>query len=305
MSKYNIDGLLPSLAFKSRFGRLETLEGGGDEGNSQPATTSQTTTREIPAWAQPAAQDLLARGTTLSNTPYQTYDGQRIAGMTDNQNTGLNMIQNRAMNGSAEQTAARQNYTDTMNGAYLSPDSNPYLRNTVNQALGDVSGRVNSQFSGNGYGTTAHQETLTRNLTQAANDAYGQNYANERNNQMKGLAVADQMGNIDYNNAQQLIGVGDIQRQESQDVLNNQYSDWLAAQNQPYRQLDVLANSLGAAVNGNGSVQAAGYASNPYTANRYANAVGGALGGYSLGSALGDNGGYGAVAGGLLGYMGG
>ena len=275
-----------------------------DDPPSQPSSTSQTTTREIPAWAQPAAQDLLARGTTLSNTPYQTYGGQRIADMTGLQTQGLNMIQNTALNGSAEQNAARQNYTDTMSGKFLSPDSNPYLRSTVNQALGDVQGRINSQFGGNGYGTTAHQETLTRNLTQAANDAYGQNYANERNNQMKGMAVADQMGNIDYNNAQQLIGVGDIQRQESQDQLNNQYSDWLAAQNQPYRQLDVLANSLGAAVNGQGSVQAAGYASNPYTANRYANAIGGALGGYSLGSALGDNGAYGAAAGGLLGYMG-
>lgn len=278
--------------------------GGGDSQPSTPSTTSQTTTREIPSWAQPAAQDLLARGTALSNTPYETYSGQRIADMTGNQTAGLSMIQNTAMNGSAEQNAARQNYTDTMSGKHLSPDSNPYLRNTVNQALNDVSGKVNSQFGGNGYGTTAHQETLTRNLAQTANDAYGQNYANERNNQMKGMAVADQMGNIDYNNAQQLIGVGDIQRQESQDQLNNQYTDWLAQQNQPYRQLDVLANSLGAAVNGQGSVQAAGYASNPYTANRYANAVGGALGGYSLGSALGDNGGYGALAGGLLGYMG-
>lgn len=255
--------------------------GGGDD-NSQPSTTSSTQTKEIPAWAQPTAQDLLARGTVLSNTPYQTYQGQRIADMTAPQTTGMDMIQNRALNGSPEEAAARQNYTDTMSGKYLSPDSNPYLKGMVNTALNDVQGRVNSQFGGNNYGTTAHQETLQRGLSDAATNAYGQAYTQERDNQIKGQTMATQFGNMDYNNAQQLIGVGDIQRQEAQDVLNNQYADWTAQQNQPYRQLDVLANSLGAAVNGQGSVQAAGYASNPYTANRYASAVGTGLAGYGL-----------------------
>lgn len=262
------------------------MNGGG--GNSAPAATSSTTTREIPTWAQPAAQDLLARGQTLSNTPYQTYQGQRIADMTAPQIQGLQQIQNTALNGSPEQQAARQNYVDTMSGKYLTPDSNPYLKNMVNTAMNDVQTRVNSQFNGNNYGTTAHQETLQRGLSDAALNAYGQAYTQERNNQIKDATLAQQYGNMDYNNAQQLIGVGDIQRQESQDVLNNQYADWVAQQNQPYRQVDVLANALGAAVNGQGSVQAAGYASNPYTANRYASAVGTGLAGYGLLNAATD-----------------
>lgn len=262
--------------------------GGGSKSSSQPSNTTSTTTREIPSWAQPAAQDLLARGQTLSNTPYETYSGQRIADMTSQQTQGLNQIQGRALNGSPEESAARQNYVDTMSGKYLTPDSNPYLKGMVNTAMNDVQTRVNSQFGGNNYGTTAHQETLQRGLSDAATNAYGQAYTAERDNQLKGASLASQFGNIDYNNAQQLIGVGDIQRQESQDRLNNQYSDWLAQQNQPYRQLDVLANSLGAAVNGQGSVQAAGYASSPYTANRYANTIGAGLAGYGLLSGLGN-----------------
>lgn len=258
-------------------------------GSSAPSSTSTVQTREIPKWAQPAAKDLLARGTTLSNTPYQTYDGQRIAEMTDPQIAGMDQIQQRALSGSQEENAARQNYTDTMSGKYLTPDSNPYLKGMVNTALNDVQGRVNSQFGGNNYGTTAHQETLQRGLSDAATNAYGQAYTTERNNQLKDASLSSQYGNIDYNNAQQLIGVGDIQRQESQDVLNNKYADWTASQNQPYRQLDVLANSLGAAVNGQGSVQAAGYASNPYTANRYASAVGTGLAGYGLLNSLGGS----------------
>ncbi len=283
--KYDYFAELDGPQSSMKNGRMILAKG---DSPSAPSTTSSTTTREIPSWAQPAAQDLLARGQSLSNTPYQTYNGQRIANMTDPQNQGLQQIQDRAANGSPEETAARQNYVDTMSGKYLSPDSNPYLKGMVNTALNDVQGRVNSQFGGNNYGTTAHQETLQRGLSDAATNAYGQAYTNERNNQLKDASLSGQYGNIDYNNAQQLIGVGDIQRQESQDQLNNQYSDWLAQQNQPYRQLDVLANSLGAAVNGQGSVQAAGYASNPYTANRYANAVGTGLAGYGLLSGMGN-----------------
>jgi hypothetical protein len=281
----------------------------GDSGSSAPpSTTAQTQTKEIPVWAQDSAIRLLRRGEELSNKPYESYQGQRIAGMDERQTQGLNQIQNRALSGSPEENAARQNYTATMSGNYLSPGSNPYLKATVQQGMDDVSGKINSQFGGSNYGTTAHQETLTRNLGQVANDAYGQNYVNERNNQMKQSALLPQYGNIDYSNAQQLTGVGDIYRQESQDVLNNQYSDWAAGQNQPYRQLDVLGNALGASVNGQGSVQSAGYQSNPYTANRYASAIGGGLAGYGLGSAIGGEGSYGGAVGaglgGLLGYMG-
>lgn len=282
--------------------------GGGSSGGSSspPANTSSTTTREIPSWAQGYAQDLLARGYDLSKKPYESYSGQRIADMTPEQSQGLNMVANRALNGSPEETLSRNQFNDTMSGKYLDPASNPYLSNIVNRTMGDVASKVNSQFGGSNYGTTAHQETLTRNLSDAATNIYGQNYANERTNQMKGLAVAPQFGNLDYANAQQLIGVGDIKRQESQDVLNNQYADWVASQNQPYRQIDVLGNALGAAVNGQGSVQAAGYQSNPYQTNRYANAIGGGLAGYQLANSLsgGEYGGYGALAGGLLGYMG-
>ena len=295
-------------------------------GSSAPANTTQTTTKEVPLWAQQSAVNLLNRGEALSNQPYQSYTGQRIAGMTPQQTTGLNIVQNRALSGSPEEQAARRNFTDTMGGKYLGQGAaynqyadmnNPYLKGMVNQSMNDVSGRVNSQFNGNNYGTTAHQETLTRGLGEAANNAYGQAYnlqaqladananrqqsaySNERNNQLQMAGMLPQYGNIDYNNAQQLIGVGDIYRQESQDALNNQYADWAAAQNQPYRQLDVLGNSLSSAVGGQGNISATGYQSSPYTANKLASSIGGGLAGYGLGNAVNSD--YGGYVGGALG----
>lgn len=280
------------------------MSGGGSSQQQQPAYTSSTQTKEIPAWAQPSAINLLNRGETLSNQPYQSYDGQRVAGMTGDQTAGINMVRDLATNGTPGINAANQNYADTMNGTYLNPASNPYLQSTVNQALGDVQTKVNSQFNNSNYGTTAHQETMARTMADAANNAYGQNYQAERLNQIRGQALAPQMNSLAYGNAQNLIGVGDIARQEQQDQLNINYADWAAQQNQPYKQLDVLANALGAAVNGQGNVSSAGYQqTNPYTTNRYANTLGGALAGGSIGSMLNINGGagYGAAAGGLLG----
>lgn len=295
-------------------------------GSSAPANTTQTTTKEIPLWAQPSAMNLLQRGEALSNQPYQTYTGQRIADLTGQQTTGLNLVQNRALYGSPEEQTARQNFTDTLSGKYLGQGAaynpyadmnNPYLKGMVNQSLNDVTGRVNSQFNGNNYGTTAHQETLTRNLGEAANNAYGQAfnlqaqladananrlqsaYSNERNNQLQMAGMLPQYGNIDYNNAQQLIGVGDIYRQEAQDRLNNQYADWAAAQDMKFKQLDILGNTLGAATGGQSNISSLGYQATPYTSNKLASSIGGGLAGYSLGNAVNSD--YGGYVGGALG----
>lgn len=301
----NIEGLdlLPVRAFQKVAGKM-TYEGGGGGNPAPPANTTSVQTKEIPAWAQPYAQEILTRGAALSNTPFQNYEGERIAEMSPYQMAGLDMTANIAQYGTPGTNAAMQNYADTMSGAYMSPDSNPYLQATVDRALGDVRNQVQSQFGGSNYGTSANQELLTRNMAQAASDIYGQNYSAERLNQIRGQALMPQFQQSAYQDAQNLVGVGDIYRQEGQDMLNLQYQDWAAQQNQPYRQLDVLANALGAAVNGQGSVQSAGYdTSGMYTPNRYASALGGGLAGAGLGNMIGgsDYAGYGAAAGGLLG----
>lgn len=288
---------------------IRTYYKGGGGSSPAPANTTQVQTKEIPTWAQPYAQDLLTRGSALSNQPYESYQGQQIADMTQQQRDALGNIQNRAMNGSPEEANSRQNYNDTMSGKFLDPSSNPYLQANVSQVNNDTINGMQKFSRDNGaFGNTGVQEATAKALAQNATNIYGQNYASERANQMKGQLIAPQMANMDYNNAQQLMGVGDIYRNEQQQGLNQQYTDWQAQQNQPYRQLDVLANSLGAAVNGQGNVQSAGYGANPYQANRYANAIGGGLAGYSLGNALGGSDSYGGAlggaAGGLLGAFG-
>lgn len=291
------------------------MSGGG---NSVPANTTSTTQQELPGYAQPFAQSLLSRGYDLSNTPYQSYGGQRVADLTPEQQTGLAMTRERALGGAADVNAARGQGLATSMGAYfgaspsagmlqstiagdyLRPESNPYLAANVNKAMDDVSGKLNAQFnSAGGYGGSAHQETAARELGALANQMYGQNYlaergqqmqaanlasgefAQERANQMRAMGMAPQMGQLDYADASAMLGVGDVYGQRQQQLLNQQYEAWNNAINYPYQQLDVLSNALAGATGGRSTTTQTGA---PIAYNPTAGAIGGGLMGYGLGS---------------------
>ena len=73
--------------------------GKGGGGSSQP--TSQTVSNtSIPAYAQPYVERMLGKAEALSDTPYQAYGGERIAGFND--------LQNQAFQGAANLQPAQQ-----------------------------------------------------------------------------------------------------------------------------------------------------------------------------------------------------
>lgn len=77
--RHNHFSMLPERAFQPRggFGYSKmTLEGGGG-GQPQPTSTSTTT---IPEYAQPYMERLLGKAEATSESPYQTYGGERLAG---------------------------------------------------------------------------------------------------------------------------------------------------------------------------------------------------------------------------------
>lgn len=271
-----------------------------------PSTTHQTTQTQLPGYAQPYATNILERGYGLSTTPFQQYGGQRVADLTPEQQAGLNMTTQRALQGSPELNASRNMIGATAAGDYLHPDSNPYLQATVDRALGDVKGQVNSQFnSAGGYGGTAHQETLQRGMSEAALNAYGQNYQGERLNQLRASQQAPGMAQADYTDAQALMGAGDVYGQRQQQLLNTQYGDWQQAQEYPYRQLDVLGNALTRSIGGQGTVTQTGSDPNVQF-NPTAGAIAGGAAGYGLGSmAQNQFGSYSPYIGAALGALGG
>ena len=276
---------------------------GGSSGGGGGTTTTVNKT-DPPDEVKPFLAPYVQRGFALSDKPYEGYGGQRIASMTPEQNLGLGFTTQRAMQGSPLMRETQNQAMQTARGDFLSPDSNPFLRQNVNTALNDVQTRVNSQFNRPGaYGGSAHQELMTRNLGETAGQLYGQNYTNERTNQQRAMAFAPQLAETDYRDAQALLGVGDVYRENSQDQLNMAYEDFLARQQFPYQQVnyagDVLARSMG----GGGTSTQTG--PNPFRSNRAAGALGGAASGAALGSMImpGLGTAIGAGAGGLLGLF--
>ena len=251
---------------------------------SSPKTPSETTTtvkNELPAWAQPYSEGLMAKGAAVAERPYQAYTGNRIAGFSPEQLQGMQGTMTRATQGNAAVNAGQGMLEKTLKGDYLSPDSNPWFRQNVESAMGQVQGRLNNQFNNPGaFGSTAHQEVMNRGLGELASGMYGQNYANERANQMGAAGQALGYGAQDYNDLNAMLRVGDTTRQMSQDQLTQAYNDWLEQRNYPLQQLDILGNTIGMAVGNQGSTLST--APNPNQSNPWATALGAGLTGYGL-----------------------
>jgi hypothetical protein len=80
--RYDHFSMLPERAFQPRGRYGMTFEGGDSGGSPQPTSTSTTT---IPEYAKPYAERALGKAEALSDAPYQTYGGERIAASTPEQ----------------------------------------------------------------------------------------------------------------------------------------------------------------------------------------------------------------------------
>lgn len=281
---------------------INGLHKGGSSGSSNQTVTQ---TQQLPKYAQPYAEELMARGAGLSNKEYTPYEGQRIADLNAAQNASMDMTTNQALNGFQGQQDVGDLYQRTVRGDYLTPDSNPYLRATADAIGTDFNRTVGAQNASmqrtaGAFGNSGLQQKMSMDnagLAGKLNDLYSSNYNMERSNQLQAMQLAPQMQNMGYTDAKQLMGVGDIQRSYTQDLLNQQLSDWQAAQNQPYANLDVLQKAISGSIGNAGTSYQT--SPNPYQANPFASMLGGGLTGASLGSALFNNSGGTAIGAGL------
>jgi hypothetical protein len=109
---------------------------GGGGSSSGPSST--TTTQDLPDWAKPYAQDVLAKGDALAKTPYQTYTGERTAQFTPLQQQafqGAGNMQPSAATGQAVNKALNTSYDPYATGqfgAQAGQYMDPYMQNVVN-----------------------------------------------------------------------------------------------------------------------------------------------------------------------------
>lgn len=91
-------------------------------GGSAPATPSTTTSiQDIPAWEQGYVTNLLGKAQTLSDQPYQQFQGPQVAGFTPDQTQAFSNIEGAGNANQANQAAATGQITqgaNTANGIY-------------------------------------------------------------------------------------------------------------------------------------------------------------------------------------------
>jgi len=219
--------------FKFLTGQLFVLHidsggGGGGGGSSQPANTTNVQTAELPEWARGYAKDVLAKGqalTDISQNPYQTYGGERVAGFSDLQNQAI-------------QQAGPQGFQSTV-GQYMSP----YIENVLNNQIA---------ASNRGYDISAMNEAAKatqagafgggRSAIMLAENERARNAANQAIT-AKGLQDAFSGATGQYNTGlQQLTSLGAQQQAQKQKELDVPYQEFLNQQNYPYRQLSYMSD---------------------------------------------------------------
>lgn len=273
-----LDSLVESFTFYG---------GGGGKGGGGGGGSNTTTIQKADPWegVQPYIKDYLAVGQATTQRPFNFYNGDTVAGFAPEQELGMNLATQRALAGSPTLNAANNNLTSTLNGNFLTPDSNPYLKGNVDRALGDVQTRINSQFNNNNFGSTAHQETLQRGLGEQANALYGQNYTNERNNMMAGTSLAPSLANADYMDASMLQGIGGQRQSLANQYLGNSANAFNGAAQFPYDQLSRYGDVVRAGQGVGGTTTTT--APNPNQSSPMANALGGGLLGYGIADQMG------------------
>jgi hypothetical protein len=239
----------------SKFCELDDLFGG-----SQPAGNTTTVTKSDP-WSgiQPYLYDLFNRGQHLANV------GSPIAGQSPETLQSQQMQAQRAMSGSPLNDAAQQQNLATVRGDYLNPSTNPALQDAMNRAKT----KINSQFTGDNYGNSAHQEWLGRGLMQAASPYYEA----ERGRQSQATALAPSLAQTDYTDIGLLGQVGGAKDARAQMI-----------QDRPWENLFNYQKAIA----GSGATGGTQTQDQPYFNNPLANASGAAMGAYALYSMFSD-----------------
>lgn len=258
--------------------------GGGGKGGGGD---TQTSVQKADPWigVQPYITDYLKGAQDQYKKPFSFSQGDTIAPFSPEQELGLSFTTERAINGSPVMNAAQGNAYNTLTGGYMSPDSNPWLKDNVNTALDAVQGRINSQFNNNAYGSTAHQETLQRGLGQVASGMYGDNYNRERQFQQGAMQLSPTLAESDYRDAQALLGVGDARQQLAQKYMDAANGLFTNNNNWNQTQLDNYGRAVGTGM-GAGSTTTT-TAPNPNQSNGIADLIGTGLSIYGLGSQFG------------------
>lgn len=276
-----------------------TLFGGLLGNKSSKNSGTQVSKQELPDFLQPYAPEYAQRVQDVANLPYNEYGYNRVAPFTEDTLAGMDMARNAANYNQPLWDQAQGELSKTMSGAYLSPDSNPYLKGTYDAAASRMAdaykngtGAQTNAAAGFGgaFGGSAQAELQGQqsrafgdSLGQFANNLYGQNYQAERGRQLGAVQAMPSFAGarqaFDFGNANALNSIGQQQQALGQNYLNADFAQFDEARNYPRQQLDVFASMFNPNL---GRTASATQSINPMLG-----ALGGAAGGLGMARSFG------------------
>lgn len=190
-----------------------------------------------------------------SGTP-SYYPSSTVAPQSGNTQSAYNMVSNQ-VNNNPLQGASSNQVQNTLNGNYL--NGNPYMdaqfqagTRQIGNTYNDLVGGQTSNFSGAGrYGSGMQgfmqnraNQTLGDNLNNLYANTYGQNYQNERANQVNAVGQAAGVQNQGLTNANALGSVGSAQDQYAQNLTDANVNKWNFDQQLPQNKLTNYMNMV-------------------------------------------------------------
>lgn len=264
--------------------------------------TTTTTEQSVPDWMKPYYTGALTQGQALqeSGGP-QYYPGQQVAALNPYQLSGAQGIAQTAAGPNASSTAADQNRM-IESGAYLNPNSNPYLSGMLDTAGQQVQNSIASQFGANGRNIVSSAPVQSSAMNQLANEIYGGQYQSDMKNMVQASALSPSLDQGSYMPSEMLMQTGAGLQGQQQNIINADMNRYNYNQQLPENMLSWYSGLL----NQNSGPFRGSSSQIPTSSNPALGAGGGAIAGGEAGSSFGPYGtAIGAGIGGLLGYFGG
>lgn len=278
----------------------------GGSGGGSGGGGSNTTVQKSDPWSgqQPYLTDVMGKAQEqYGKGPMSYYQGQTYAPLSDETQTAQQLQAQRALNGSPLVSAAQQQLTDTMNGKYLDPATNPYLNSGSELIRARVQPGIDARFSGSGRtGSALAARAAGEGVSDAMAGQAMQNYLAERQNMTKAMYAAPSMASQDYADIARLAEVGAAKEDYAQQGINENIDRFNFQQQEPWQSLGLYSNLV------NGQYGSTVSTTSPVARRSVgAGMLGGAATGGGLGYMLGGGDPYatagGAGIGGLLGML--
>ena len=231
--------------------RWYTFSLGGDEPAPQPVQ-QQISSTEVPAYARPYVERMLGKSEALSQTPYQPYGGERIAGFTPLQQQAFQGVANlqparqlgiaTQMGGlaglqglGAGQQYAQQATSPGSMQAYMSPYAQlalePQMREAARRSAMEGQAQQARSIQSGAFGgsrSALMEAERLRNLGQLQSDIYGRGmqtaFEQARQAQQFGADLGLRGAGMGLQAAGQLGQLGQTQFGQQKDILQGQLS---------------------------------------------------------------------------------